>query len=117
MSTRGKKRSYEPSEKHKRPLGFGSLCPDEMSAEEAQELLDRAVSMDDLQGNALLAAKGEWLFIARPTRLELGIWHERGMHLTQAGPKCCGHSSKPSDPPTRSRYRVGGVATACCMSR
>ncbi|MFH1921118.1 MAG: hypothetical protein ABIP48_14715, partial [Planctomycetota bacterium] len=76
MGTTGKKRRYEPwVEKHKRPLGFGSLCPDEMTGEEAQELLDRALSMDDQHGSALLAAKGEWLFVARPTRIEDEIWH------------------------------------------
>ena len=72
----GTTRRYVPSvEKHKRPKGFGSLCPPEMATEEAQALLDRAVSSPDTAGSALWVVSGDWCFVARPTRLEESVWH------------------------------------------
>jgi len=42
-------RKYDTStyKKHKRPGGWGSLCPGQMSEQEAQSLLDSGVQVDD----------------------------------------------------------------------
>lgn len=69
-------RTYNPwREKHKAPQGFGSHCPAAMTDDEAQELLDEAVELPDESGNALWVVRGDWCFVARPTRLEENIWH------------------------------------------
>ena len=66
---------YEPwVEKHKAPMGFGSLCP-EVSKDRAQELLHVAVLDPKGTSNALYAIDGEWCFVARPTRVEEGVFH------------------------------------------
>ena len=63
-----------PKHKHKKPKGFGSLCPT-MEQSEALELLREAVRFPDLNGEALWAVAGSWCFVARPTRLESNVWH------------------------------------------
>lgn len=60
-------RKYVPyTEKHKYPKGFGTLCP-KMTAENAQQLLDRAVPVPDEGANKLWAASGDWCFCAHPS--------------------------------------------------
>lgn len=61
-------RTYEPyPEKHKRPKGFGSLCPSDMPATVPPELLERAVSVEGLSTKKLWFATGEWCFCAHPS--------------------------------------------------
>ncbi|MBI4818082.1 MAG: hypothetical protein HY791_17600 [Deltaproteobacteria bacterium] len=60
-------RVYVPyPEKHKRPKGFGSLCP-HMSPHEPQRLLDLAISLPGVAQNALWIANGRWIFQLHPT--------------------------------------------------
>ncbi len=67
-------RKYEGNaDKHKYPKGYGSKCPRDMPAADAQRVLDRAVSVDTEK--ELWAVDGEWCFCARPTRIEQQIWH------------------------------------------
>lgn len=66
-------RKYEPyTEKHKRPKGFGSLCPSRMTTDEAQGLLEKAIVVD---GEKLWVSAKGWCFCAHATRPEKGIWH------------------------------------------
>ena len=70
-------RIYQPHlRKHKAPKGYGSLCQESVSPAHAQQLLEEAVAEPgDAGTNALYARCGEAVFVARPTRLEVGIWH------------------------------------------
>jgi hypothetical protein len=59
-------RRYVPwKEKHKAPMGFGTHCPD-MTEQQAQELLDRAVEDPDHDSHseALFMVDGDWCFEA-----------------------------------------------------
>lgn len=70
-------KTYVPwKEKHKRPSGFGSWCPD-MPEGRAQDLLEAAIPDPDPASNStkLYAVDGEWCFVANPTRIEKGIYH------------------------------------------
>ncbi len=68
-------RRYEPSAKHKAPLGFGSHCP-KMPPEKSQTLLESAIlEPDKPNGSKLYAVWGDWCFVAQPTRSELGTYH------------------------------------------
>jgi len=55
--------------KHKRPEGWGSLCPDEVDQSEAQRLLDTGVLVDDDVYNV------EADFAFRAQQHEPGRWH------------------------------------------
>jgi hypothetical protein len=55
--------------KHKRPEGWGSLCPEHMDQAAAQSLLNGAVIVDD----ARYAIDGEWVFKAYSHAP--GRWH------------------------------------------
>lgn len=78
-------RTYEPwPEKHKWPQGFGSLCPRSLRTEDAQALLEQAVEAPG-EGEALYAVSGQWVFVARPTRREEGIWHGYPVPGAEAG--------------------------------
>ena len=55
--------------KHKRPDGWGSLCPDDVNQETAQELLEAAVQVDD----AMYNVDGEMAYRAFEHRP--GLWH------------------------------------------
>jgi hypothetical protein len=58
-------RTYEPyAEKHKWPKGFGSLCPSQITQEEAQALLDQAIRVEGVGANKLWMARGKWCFCA-----------------------------------------------------
>lgn len=68
-------RRYVPyEEKHKRPKGFGSLCPSEIPLGVVQELLENAIEVPE-EGKSLWNARGRWCFRANPTRSEAGVWH------------------------------------------
>ena len=71
------KRVYEPHHrKHESPKGYGTLCHDCISLQHAQALLDEAIAEpNSTASNALYARCGEAVFVARPARLEAGIWH------------------------------------------
>lgn len=61
-------REYHPyEEKHKRPKGFGTLCPAEMTIDEAAQLLAVAVAVQGVGANKLWMASGRWCFCAHPS--------------------------------------------------
>lgn len=59
-------RTYVPSEKHKWPKGFGSLCPT-MPLEVPPELLGLAITVEGVGENKLWVARGDWCFCAHPS--------------------------------------------------
>jgi hypothetical protein len=70
-------RQYVPyPEKHKRPKGFGSLCPDDMPTDAAQALLERAILVPAVSSGKLWAAAGDWCFCAHSSAHEgPEAWH------------------------------------------
>jgi hypothetical protein len=68
-------RTYVPSDKHKWPKGFGSLCP-KMQAQESAALLERAIEVSSFGGQKLWAARGKWCFCAHPSpQIGPEVWH------------------------------------------
>jgi hypothetical protein len=60
-------RIYVPyAEKHKWPMGFGSLCP-KMPMEVTSELLAKAIAVTGVGANKLWMASGRWCFCAHPS--------------------------------------------------
>lgn len=62
-------RLYKPSSKHKRPKGFGTLCPTGLDLDRAQALLTDALAITDVPeapSKGLWAVDGLWCFCALP---------------------------------------------------
>lgn len=60
-------RSYAPyPEKHKRPKGFGSLCP-KMAPDDVEALAGQAIAVDGVGQNKLWIARGQWCFCLHPS--------------------------------------------------
>ena len=60
-------RVYVPyPEKHKRPKGYGSLCPN-MPDQEPAALLQRAISVPQVVRDKLWVASGRWCFCGHPS--------------------------------------------------
>lgn len=70
-------RRYEPNPKHKPgPAGVGSLCPEELTIEEAQGLLEQAITDPTTSGaGSLWIYSRGWVFRARPTDVARDVWH------------------------------------------
>ena len=70
-------RKYVPyPQKHKRPKGFGSLCPHDMTSDVAQALLEKAIFVPEVGSRKLWAATGRWCFCAHPSEHEgPDAWH------------------------------------------
>ncbi len=70
-------RKYVPyPQKHKRPKGFGSLCPHDMPIDVAQALLEKAILVPGMSSEKLWSASSEWCFCAHPSAHEgEDAWH------------------------------------------
>jgi hypothetical protein len=71
------RRTYQPwKEKHKAPAGFGTHCPVDLTMDEAQDLLEKAIAGEDAGGEPKLymVAHG-WVFVAQATEPVKGIYH------------------------------------------
>lgn len=69
---------YVPSTKHKRPKGFGEVCPTGLMTHDAQGMLAHAISVPEVREKAVWAADGQWLFMAYPAHPhtpERPDWH------------------------------------------
>jgi len=64
-------RVYDPSgyRKHKRPEGWGSLCPEDLETEDAQALLDTGVNV----GGSIFNVDGQFAY--RAFQHVPGRWH------------------------------------------
>lgn len=61
-------RKYVPyTEKHKKPKGFGSLCPHELLVAEPQQMLERAIPVPGVGAKKLWVASGRWCFCVHPS--------------------------------------------------
>lgn len=69
-------RRYEPNPKHKHgPQQHGSECPEQITTEEAQRMLDDAIADPADEPRCYWYLKGAWVFKAYATRIEEGVWH------------------------------------------
>lgn len=73
----GSRRVYQPwKEKHKPPAGFGTHCPTELTVEEAQDLLDKAIADEEAGGEPkLYMVSNGWIFVAQATVADKGVYH------------------------------------------